>query len=299
MENNCVQLLDSLNVFVMALSKDGAIQNVNPAATSIIGFAKDELVGKDWSCVLYPSDRRNQNLSSESYKYIGQQYFHCRHKNGEQIPMAFSFSEIVLNGEVHVLAIAQEFGWMLEREKKLKAQALVDPLTQIDNRLGLNEYIRDCYQTRIPFALLYLDLDKFKVINDAHGHSVGDSILLECVQRMKRQLRREDEIARVGGDEFVVVCPYVDDVKNARKVANAIRNAILPAFDIADYSHYLDVSVGIVLTDHQAGIDQATLVSLADEAMYKAKKSHSHIEQATVKTQMQNVASVIFREKIL
>ncbi len=297
MESNCAQLLDSLNVFVMVLSHDGAVQDVNPAAVSIIGFSKEELLGKDWSTILYPSDRRNQSFSSDTYKNIGQQYFHCRHKNGDQIPMAFSFSEIMLSGETHILAIAQEFGWMLEREKKLKAQALVDPLTQIDNRMGLSEYVRGCYQTRIPFALLYLDLDKFKSINDSLGHTVGDSILLECVQRIKRQLRRGDEIARVGGDEFVVVCPYVDEVKNARKVANAIRNAILPAFDIGGEAHFIDISIGIVLTDHQAGIDQGTLISLADQAMYKAKNSHTHIELATIKTKMQNVASAVYREK--
>lgn len=291
MDTDCTQLLDSLNIFVMVLSKGGAIQNMNHAASSILGYSRSELLGKDWSCVLYPSDRRSRDLNTASYKFLGQQYFHCCRKEGDQIPMAFSFSEISLNGEIRVLVIAQEFSWMIERKKKQKAQALVDPLTQIDNRAGLTEYLRECNQSRIPFALLYIDLDNFKPVTEEFGHSVGDSILLECVQRMKRQLRKEDEIARVGQDEFVVICAYVDAVKNARKVAQAMRHSILPAFDIAGCTHYIDVSIGIVLTDHQAGIDQATLVSLADEAMCRAKNNRSHIELAEVKTQLQNLST--------
>ncbi|MEH2275592.1 MAG: EAL domain-containing protein [Nostoc sp.] len=159
-------------------------------------------------------------------------------------------------------------------EEKIRYQALHDLLTGLPNRLLFNELLGktlpNATRNGESLAVIFLDLDRFKVINDTLGHTLGDQLLQNVTQRLKDLLRGGDTIARWGGDEFTILLPRVNDIEEVKQVAQRILQALEDAFHLQGHELYVTASLGIALLDDNSP-DAETLIQHADAALYYAK----------------------------
>jgi diguanylate cyclase len=165
---------------------------------------------------------------------------------------------------------------MLRSEEKAQHLAGHDTLSGLPNRLRFTEHLKSLL-TRVDddksgLAVLFIDLDKFKEINDTYGHAAGDMVLVGCAERMASQLRANDVLSRFGGDEFAIIQTGIRTPLDAEMLGRRIIDAIRPAFQIGEAEAYVGASIGIALAP-QNGTDAAELMRLADIAMYRAKNS--------------------------
>ncbi|MFE4108129.1 EAL domain-containing protein [Almyronema epifaneia] len=182
------------------------------------------------------------------------------------------------NDESILVAIAASIGGAIQRqqtEEKMRYQAFHDPLTGLPNRMLFNRRLQAAIaascQAQDLLAVMFLDLDRFKTINDTLGHAVGDRLLKEATQRLTTVLRSEDIIARWGGDEFTLLLPRLPNASQAAQVAQRLLDVLKPPFFLEDQELHITSSVGIALYP-QDGVDTEALVKNADAAMYRAKE---------------------------
>jgi diguanylate cyclase (GGDEF)-like protein/PAS domain S-box-containing protein len=162
-------------------------------------------------------------------------------------------------------------------EERIRRVAHHDALTGLPNRLlfndRLNQSIRLARRDSRQFALLYLDLDKFKPVNDSFGHATGDELLQAAAARIRRQVRESDTVARVGGDEFAVILPDIAGSKEAEVVANKIIDALAAPFQLSSQNQKVGIGVSIGIAVYPAdALDADALINAADAAMYSAKQ---------------------------
>jgi diguanylate cyclase (GGDEF)-like protein len=159
-----------------------------------------------------------------------------------------------------------------EAEAALYHRAHHDQLTGLPNRSLLLDRIRDATSaTGAPVAVLLLDVDEFKLVNDTHGHAVGDALLRLVATRLRAAVRTKDTVARLGGDEFVVLCPGIEHPTDATAIAEQIHGALQPAFDLAPgIRYFVNATIGISLG--VPGADPVRLLADADTAMYATKR---------------------------
>jgi diguanylate cyclase (GGDEF)-like protein len=193
----------------------------------------------------------------------------------DRSPMGASDQEIAW-----LRILASLVGFQLERErleKRLAQQALHDPLTLLPNRLQLMQRLtrprRRAARREGAVAVLFLDLDNFKRVNDTLGHEAGDQLLIGVASRLRACVRDEDMVARLGGDEMVVVAEHVERIEDAITLAERILRAIAPPFDLGGGAIARTTpSIGIALSDpNREDDDLSTLLQQADHAMYRAK----------------------------
>jgi diguanylate cyclase (GGDEF)-like protein len=161
--------------------------------------------------------------------------------------------------------------------QRMEVQARYDALTKCHNRASTMDAIAERTQDLTPgissgVAVLYIDLDRFKPVNDAYGHSIGDQILKITAQRLRHAVRSEDIVGRIGGDEFVVVCSHVASEAAAHQLAQTLRDHLCEPADIGGRSIELSASVGVAWTDDPLSEVDA-LVDTADAAMYESKRA--------------------------
>ena len=186
------------------------------------------------------------------------------------------FTWQLVTGRARAFAKAQAMTRELrEREEHMRHMAQHDPLTQLPNRALFSDRLQAALararRERSPAALMFVDLDHFKPVNDACGHAVGDSLLIAAAERMRECLRESDTLARIGGDEFVVLLPHIDSRDDARQVAERIRASIALPFHIGPHLISISVSIGICIFPDHAD-DEVGLMKCADVAMYRAKE---------------------------
>ncbi|MDH4234757.1 MAG: diguanylate cyclase [Gallionella sp.] len=181
------------------------------------------------------------------------------------------------DGSIYALCgISTDITERKEIEEHMRHMAQYDALTHLPNRAlfsdRLQQALASAQRNRERLALMFLDLDKFKPVNDTYGHGVGDLLLKEAAQRIQKCLRESDTAARIGGDEFVVLLPSIEVEMDSRKVGEKIRHALNQPFELAGHRLQISSSIGVaVYPEH--GSNEKLLVKSADIAMYHAKKN--------------------------
>ena len=180
------------------------------------------------------------------------------------------------NGHVsHLIHIFNDITDAKAKEQRMHRLASLDSLTGLPNRATLNRLISQQLQRAIEqkqyCALLFLDLDKFKPVNDTYGHGIGDKLLESVARRLQHALRDQDVVGRIGGDEFLILTGLLDQPEQAEVIAGKLIRHLTQPFHIDEHQIHIGASIGIACFPTH-GETAATLTQMADEAMYTAKK---------------------------
>ncbi len=252
---------------------------VNPAFTAITGYAEDQVTARTPE-FLHSSEEdaalheRIWEILQTKGEWRGE--IRARRKSGEPFPAWFTVNAVRDERGVvsHYVAAFTDITPVKRFEQQLAHLAHHDPLTGLPNRLLLSarlaHAIERARRERTLLAVLFLDLDHFKRINDRLGHPTGDALLQAVARRLRAALREEDTIARLGGDEFIVLLEGLHEAAAAGRMAEKILRRIAEPFDIVDHGLRVTVSIGVSLFPRDGG-DPETLLRNADAAMYRAK----------------------------
>jgi diguanylate cyclase (GGDEF)-like protein/PAS domain S-box-containing protein len=254
------------------------IASVNPAFTAITGYRPEEALGQDPDELLHArrhSDQFYPQLEATLQgQWQGETY--CRRKNGEVFPALESVS-VVRDAEgviTHYVAVFADITAIRRAEKQLQHLAHHDPLTGLPNRLLFNDRLDQTLEwarrERQRCALLFFDLDGFKVINDTLGHGCGDLLLQALAARIKVALRRSDTVARLGGDELVVIMADIAQAQDGARLARKLLETLAAPVELVGERIAMSASVGISVYPDD-GTDRHALLRAADTAMYSAK----------------------------
>jgi diguanylate cyclase (GGDEF)-like protein/PAS domain S-box-containing protein len=264
---------------VMVVDLHGKIVATNPAFTQITGYTEAEAVGRYTN--LTRSDRHDQAFYqalwrdlAESGFWRGEIWNHRR--NGEAYLEWLTVSAVRddAGAATHYVGVFSDITKAKESQDKLDHLAHHDPLTALPNRLLFHDRLQHAIaragREGAQLAVLFIDLDRFKTVNDTLGHHVGDELLKQVALALAGRLREGDTLARLGGDEFIVLLENVEGQLGAALVAEKLMAMFEQAFTVADYELFVTGSVGISVYP-QDGEDLNLLVRNADVAMYQAK----------------------------
>ena len=257
------------------------VKMINPAFTKITGYEESEIIGQNAS--ILSSGQHDKEFYRIMYaaletEGLWQGEVHNRKKNGE---LYVQWQTVVAlkdgNGNVdEYLAIFSDITEKKEAEEEIKYRANYDQLTGLPNRTLLHELLRQELQhsrrESKKCAVMFLDLDHFKRINDTLGHAVGDLLLQTVSELLQETIRESDVVARLGGDEFIVILSDVDNATDISTVAEKIVSVLDTPLSIDDHEIRTCTSIGIAVYPDD-GIEEGELLSHADMAMYKAKES--------------------------
>lgn len=272
---------------VVITDADTRIVSVNKSFTHITGYALEDVIGHTPN--LLNSGKNPPELYQSMWASIEKTgawegEIWNRKRNGEVFPEWLHVSVIKSDGEVSgYVGIFSDISEQKLTEQELYQRAHHDPLTGLANRLLLDDRLKRAIaqgqRSQKRIALLYLDLDRFKPINDQYGHQVGDAVLCEVARRLKNTVRDVDTVARVGGDEFIILLPEEELRADAVSVAERIHDELKRPIEYQDLQLAIGVSIGIALCPEDADEPEA-LITCADVAMYKTKmatrKNFSH-----------------------
>jgi len=265
---------------MMFTDVNNKIIRVNRAFSDLFGYTSDEAVGQNPKILasgchdhLY-YEQMWKSIHEKGY-WRGEIWNRC--KDGSEVVRWMSISVIIhpQSGEKSYLAVTLDINDLRASEEKLSYMAFHDPLTGLANRTKLfdriDQFIKRSKRSRAIGALIYLDLDQFKHINDLLGHRAGDQILVDVAERLSSRIRSHDLIARVGGDEFVLWLEEMQSAAEAEIVAEKLLGAFDDPFEINGKEYAIQGSIGISLYPQDAG-ERDSLLKNADTAMYRAKE---------------------------
>ena len=268
-------VFNSTSEAILVTDADFHIVRVNPAFSSVTGYSIDDVLGKQPD--ILTRSRRQDDLSEvlQAFDKARCGEVSCVRKNGDVFP-AWQHVSVMLDDEHTVsgyIVTLADISALRRAEKRLEQLAYIDSLTGLANRVQLERSlvfrIEQC-DSRHPLALIYLDLDGFKRINDTLGHSAGDQLLMVISKRLRDTLRERDLIARVGGDEFVMVLD-VHAEADLHVIARKLLAAISEPVALEREEVQVSGSVGIVMAC-DAGATAESMIHAADAAMFEAKK---------------------------
>jgi Amt family ammonium transporter len=275
-----VALLASLPEAV-AVVRDNRVLYTNASFTRIFGFTAEELNGACLRDFIVPEDLQHEVALVE--KAIDQFGFAQldtvrKTKDGAQVDVALQAGPLLANGERNGFVLSfRDIGERKRVEAKLQHDALHDPLTGLPNRALFLDRLKQAFAQRMRHrsnncGVLFLDLDRFKEINDTLGHAAGDELLIEVAKRLRAALRPQDTAARLGGDEFAVLVESILTISDIEHVASRVLRAMESGFVAGGSSIHVAVSIGVAIAgpDHTA---PELLIRDADFAMYRAKQA--------------------------
>ncbi|SDE43530.1 bifunctional diguanylate cyclase/phosphodiesterase [Desulfuromonas thiophila] len=274
--------LEQLREGVMITDRNGIILRINHAFSEITGYRAEEVCGH--SATLLHSGRQDGSFYDKMWQslrhhgwWAGELY--NRRKNGEIYPQWLQICRIEepLTRQLFYVGTFSDISDRKQQQQTLDRLAYYDPLTGLPNRCFLeqalrNQLARASSQDASGFCLLFIDLDRFKEVNDRFGHQEGDLVLKEAAQRITACVRDSDLVARIGGDEFVVLLPRLHNRDPLNKVTSQLLKTLQHPFEINDHRHHLGASIGAAFYP-QHGQTQEDLLRRADAAMYRAKEA--------------------------
>lgn len=273
-------LVDSCSDAIIGKTLDGVIVSWNNAAERLYGYTATEMLGRPLS-LLFVGDSADgiQHLMKRiaGNEYI--EHYETVHtcSDGRRIHVSLTISPIKdkTGAVIGASTIARDITERKRADDRIRHLALHDALTGLPNRVlfreRVNDAIRQARRTQHQVAVLFIDLDHFKGINDTLGHQIGDRLLQLTASRLRRCLREGDGVARLGGDEFVIDLPMLTSSSDAMSIAHKVLEVLSEPFMIDQYALHASASIGIGLYPND-GQDVEALMHAADTAMYHAKK---------------------------
>ncbi|MDE1220507.1 EAL domain-containing protein [Vibrio aestuarianus] len=279
--NLTTQIFNHSREGVMITDDKANVIDVNAAFTAITGYQADEVIGRN------PRILRSGHHDDAFYQAIWHNLsqnkswkgeFLNRRKDGSLYPQLSTITPVFDDHQQvkNYLCVFEDISLRKAHEAKLEQMAYFDPLTELPNRTNLLQeiahQIKRYNSTKLNFATLFLDIDHFKHINDSFGHYYGDQVLVELANRLKLCLKETDHIARIGGDEFVILLTKLPPEQSLAPILDNIFSVFERYFDFGEESLRLSTSIGIA-NYPQDGQTPEALLKNADTAMYLAKKN--------------------------
>ncbi|MGM9515569.1 bifunctional diguanylate cyclase/phosphodiesterase [Roseateles sp. DB2] len=279
-------ILDNMVDGMITMDTKGRIDAINPAACRMFGYSAEELVGQRVELLMPEGERPHH--AGHVRRYLETQVPHVigigrdvngRRKDGSIFPMSLAVSEILQDGEPLFIGLTRDITERKKAEAEIEQLAFYDSLTGLPNRRllldRLNQALAINRRNHRHGAVLFIDLDNFKALNDTLGHGMGDRVLVGVARRLQAALRSEDTIARWGGDEFVVVLHDLGQnaqvaALHAEAAAEKLLRVLGQPHQLDGHQHHSTPSIGIVIWGGDTGSSE-DLLKHADHAMYQAK----------------------------
>ena len=274
-------VFNTMDEAIMVIDVNNCIIKVNRAFSDITGYAQSEVIGKNQSLLcsgIHSPAFHKKMMETLTLTNSWQGEMRNRRKNGGVYVEWRSLKRVhdQQGAVTHHVAVFSDITERKLTEEHMRYLAHYDALTDLPNRLlftdRMQQALTQARRSKTRMAIMFLDIDQFKLVNDTCGHNVGDRLLKSTAERLLDCLLKTDSVARIGGDEFVVLLPSVNDEQEARTRAEKILAVINQPFDLPGINFPITVSIGVaVYPDH--GDDEKRLLMNADIAMYHAKKS--------------------------
>lgn len=282
MIRQAASVFEHANEGIIITDPKGDIVDINDAFTKITGYDPSEVIGKNPR--LLRSDRHNQEFYQSMWTSLKETGLWTgevwnRHKNGRIYAELLNISTIRnTSGEVlRYIGIFSDITQLKNQQKQLEYLAHYDSLTGLPNRVlladRLNQAMAQAERRQTKIAVVFLDLDGFKAINDTHDHEVGDHLLIHLANNMKSALRQGDTLARLGGDEFVAVLLDFPDIPSSIQVIERLLHTCAECSTIRNRQVSVTASIGVSFFPQEQELDADQLIRQADQAMYQAKQS--------------------------
>lgn len=288
-------LADHATDVIWTMDPNGHFTYISPSAEKLTGFSVTELMQQQMQQLVTPDSYAQVKLQmkkaakalqdGESYpEYVGEVEQVC--KDGRRV-----WSEVKVSGMydatgafVGILGGSRDLTERRKIEERMRYMAQHDTLTGLPNRTLFADRLHKALQYAVrhqkTLALMLLDLNKFKPVNDTHGHAVGDLLLQQVAERLQHAVRSSDTVARIGGDEFIILLPQVDELQHATTVADKIQQALAQPFDVHGLEIQIGCSIGLACYPQDGETDLA-LSKVADQRMYQQKAEH-HASQSKI-----------------
>lgn len=273
------ELLDLMPDALCVVDADGVLLYASAAFERILGYPRDTLLGRRMFDLVHPDDRdATRQQVARLMQGLGDRHFRNRylHSAGHAVDLLWSAQWLPEHG-VRV-AVAREISELRRAEQDLEHRANHDALTGLVNRRRLRELLEQALARAAcsgdALALLYVDLDGFKAINDERGHDAGDRVLVEVARRLQAGLRHGDVVARIGGDEFVALLPGCD-ADAAHTLVEAMHAQLALPVELDGGPRRIAASIGAAACPAD-GCTADVLLDHADAAMYEAKRASMH-----------------------
>lgn len=274
---------------VVMMNDLGEIVEFNRAAELTFGYSREEVIGKNLaSAIIPPSMRKQHNAGFAQFTKTGESKMFGKRieliamrADGSEFPVELAITAFGWTGSHMLVGFIRDITERKQAEAKIHKLAFYDPLTKLPNRRLLRERLeRNLSADNVNqehSAILFIDLDNFKMLNDTRGHDVGDLLLIEVSARLQSCVRIDDMVARLGGDEFVVVFEYLGDdlnqaIADAELLGEKVRQTLSMIYLMNDFDHHTTPSIGISMF-HRQEMTVDELLKRADTAMYQAKQA--------------------------
>ncbi|MCW3147240.1 EAL domain-containing protein [Stutzerimonas stutzeri] len=257
-------LIDTAPVGMLVVDRELRVQQANPAAATLFGCTPAELMGAlpgDRLVEADAAERLQRTPANTVLELTGR-------RHGHKVPLEITCTPFQRDGEQLALVLLRDIGDRLRAEQRLRFLAHFDPLTQLANRNFLVQRLEQLLSARIPLSLLYLDIDHFRRINDALSHEVGDRLLVQIGDRLRRLAPSPAVLARSGGDEFMILLEG-GSAEQAVQLAERLIDGFKPAVRINQYECFASPSIGITSSDGTGSASE--LLKQVDLALYAAK----------------------------
>jgi diguanylate cyclase (GGDEF)-like protein/PAS domain S-box-containing protein len=278
-------VIESVAEGILTFDAHGMIRDVNPAACEIFGYEARELVGQSTN-ILMPDEAHDATfgrLPQETPRGLGvlagqrNVKLSGQRRDGSEFPLEMTINASTSSGKRSYVAIARDITERMEAERKLTVLGQYDSLTGLPNRSLFMDRLKSAAARMerygAAFALMFLDVDGFKEINDTFGHRAGDDLLIQFAQRLIATVRDCDTVARLAGDEFTIILEGLSEPdSDSRRVADKIVASLAGPFVLSGCEVHVTASLGLVV-QRNGGFDTAELLARADAAMYAAKRA--------------------------
>lgn len=275
-------ILNTVHDAIITTNKKGIIENINTATIKMFGYSKGELINKNINLIMSPEIRSEHDQIMQDYHNQeepvlpkdGREQL-IKHADGSTFPVEVFLGKSEFNKEIKFTAVIRDITQRKKNEQAIQHLVMSDPLTDLANRRHFNSELQRTLDSKerlqLSVALLMIDLDNFKPVNDTYGHNMGDKVLQKVASRLQKVTRKVDLIARLGGDEFAIIINSVsnhfDAVTPAKKVIDTLSKPML----IEGKNIQIGASVGISISPQDA-LTLTDFINNADKALYKAKE---------------------------